>query len=71
MIFDENVIVFDTSGQYIAAALYKGKENIRTIIEFMAKGQAEALMSFLNKLLEVSSLNWSDLSKIGVLYRPR
>ena len=70
MIFDENVIVFDTSDQYIAAALYRGKENIRTEIEFMAKGQAEALMSFLNKLLAVSSLNWSDLSKIGVCTGP-
>ena len=36
----------------------------------MAKGQAEALMSFLNKLLAVSSLNWSDLSKIGVCTGP-
>ena len=70
MIFDENVIVFDTSDRYIAAALYRGKENILTKIEFMAKGQAEALMSFLNKLLAVSSLNWSDMSKIGVCTGP-
>ena len=70
MIFDENVIVFDTSDRYIAAAIYRGKENIRTKIEFMAKGQAEALISFLNRLLAVSSLNWSDLSKIGVCTGP-
>jgi len=70
LIFDENVIVFDTSDQYIAAALYQGKENIQTKIEFMAKGQAEALMSFLDKLLAVSSLTWSDLSKIGVCTGP-
>ncbi len=70
MILDENVIVFDTSDQYIAAALYRGKENIQTKVEFMAKGQAEALMSFLNKLLAASSLNWSDLSKIGVCTGP-
>ena len=70
MIFDENVIVFDTSDQYIAAALYRGKENIRTKIEFMARGQAETLMSSLNELLAVSSLNWSDLSKIGVCTGP-
>ena len=70
MIFDENVIVFDTSDQYVAAALYRGKENIRTKVEFMAKGQAETLMSFLNKLLAFSSLNWSDLSKIGVCTGP-
>ena len=70
MIFDENVIVFDTSDRYIGAALYRGKENILTKIEFMAKGQAEALMSFLNKLLAVSSLNWSDMSKIGVCTGP-
>ena len=70
MIFDENVIVFDTSDRYIGAALYRGKENILTKIEFMAKGQAEALMSFLNELLAVSSLNWSDMSKIGVCTGP-
>ena len=70
MTFDENIIVFDTSDQYIAAALYQGKENIQTKIEFMAKGQAEALLSILNKLLAVSSLNWSDLSKIGVCTGP-
>ena len=70
MIFDENIIVFDTSDRYIGAALYRGKENILTKIEFMAKGQAEALMSFLNKLLAVSSLNWSDMSKIGVCTGP-
>ena len=70
MIFDENVIVFDTSDRYIGAALYRGKENILTKIEFMARGQAEALMSFLNKLLAVSSLNWSDMSKIGVCTGP-
>lgn len=70
MIFDEYVIVFDTSDRYIGAALYRGKENILTKIEFMAKGQAEALMSFLNKLLAVSSLNWSDMSKIGVCTGP-
>ena len=36
----------------------------------MAKGQAETLMSSLNKLLEVSSLGWSDLSKIGICTGP-
>jgi len=70
LIFDENVIVFDTSDQYIAAALYRGKENIRTKIEFMARGQAEKLMCSLNELLAASSLNWSDLSKIGVCTGP-
>jgi tRNA threonylcarbamoyladenosine biosynthesis protein TsaB len=68
--FDETVIVFDTSDQYISAALYRGNKNINSIIEFMAKGQAETLMSSLNELLAVSSLNWSDLSKIGVCTGP-
>ena len=70
MNFDETVIVFDTSDQYISAALYRGNKNINSIIEFMAKGQAETLMSSLNELLAVSSLNWSDLSKIGVCTGP-
>ena len=70
MIFDENVVVFDTSNQYIAAALYIGKQKVRSIIEFMPRGQAERLMSLLNELLEVASLDWSDIAKIGVCTGP-
>ena len=66
MIFDENVVVFDTSNQYIAAALYRGKQEVQSIIEFMPRGQAERLMSLLNELLEGASLDWPDISKIGV-----
>ena len=70
MIFDENVIVFDTSSQYIAAALYRGKQEVQSIIEFMPRGQAERLMSLLNELLEGASLDWPDISKIGVCTGP-
>ena len=70
MIFDQTVIVFDTSDQYIAAALYRGKQKVKATIEFMHRGQAERLMSSLNELLEGSSLNWSDVGKIGVCTGP-
>ena len=70
MIFDENVVVFDTSNQYIAAALYRGNLEVQSIIEFMPRGQAEKLMSLLNDLLERAALNWSDISKIGVCTGP-
>ena len=70
MIFDENVVVFDTSNQYIAAALYRGKQEVQSIIEFMPRGQAEKLMSLLNELLEGAALDWSDISKIGVCTGP-
>ena len=70
MIFDENVVVFDTSNQYIAAALYIGKQKVQSIIEFMPRGQAERLMSLLNELLEGASLDWSDVAKIGVCTGP-
>mgnify|MGYP003312199775 FL=1 len=70
MIFDENVVVFDTSNQYIAAALYRGKQEVQSIIEFMPRGQAERLMSLLNELLEGASLDWSDIAKIGVCTGP-
>ena len=70
MIFDENVVVFDTSNQYIAAALYIGKQKVQSIIEFMPRGQAERLMSLLNELLEGASLDWPDISKIGVCTGP-
>ena len=70
MIFDENVVVFDTSNQYIAAALYRGKQEVQSIIELMPRGQAERLMSLLNELLEGASLDWPDISKIGVCTGP-
>ena len=70
MICDQTVIVFDTSDQYIAAALYRGKQKVKAAIEFMNRGQAERLMSLLNELLEGSSLNWSDVGKIGVCTGP-
>ncbi len=70
MIFDENVVVFDTSNQYIAAALYRGKQKVQSIIEFMPRGQAEKLMSLLSGLLEEASLDWPDISKIGVCTGP-
>ena len=70
MIFDERVVVFDTSNQYIAAALYIGKQKVQSIIEFMPRGQAERLMSLLNELLEGASLDWSDIAKIGVCTGP-
>ena len=70
MIFEENVVVFDTSNRYLAAALYRGKQKIQSIIEFMPRGQAEKLMCLLNELLERASLDWSDISKIGVCTGP-
>ena len=70
MIFDKNVVVFDTSNQYIAAALYCGKQEVHSIIEFMPRGQAERLMSLLYELLEGASLEWPDISKIGVCTGP-
>jgi len=70
LIFDENVVVFDTSNQYVAAAIYSGKQKVQSIIEFMPRGQAERLMSLLNGLLEGASLDWSDIAKIGVCTGP-
>ena len=70
MIFDKTVVVFDTSDHYVAAAIYHGKQEVRTTIEFMRRGQAERLMSLLNELLTGSSLRWQDVSKIGVCTGP-
>ena len=70
MIFDERVVVFDTSNQYIAAALYIGKQKVQSIIEFMPRGQAERLMSLLNELLKGASLDWPDVGRIGVCTGP-
>ena len=64
------MIVFDTSDKHIAAALYRGKENIKTTVESMSKGQAERLIPLLNELLDKAFLSWVDIHRIGVCTGP-
>ncbi len=68
--YNQNVIVFDTSDKYVAAAIYRGEENITTNIESMSKGQAERLIPLLDELLHRSRLNWDDIYRIGVCTGP-
>ena len=66
----KNVIVFDTSDKHIAAALYRGRENIKTTVESMSKGQAERLIPLLNEILDEAFLSWEDIHRIGVCTGP-
>ena len=66
----KNVIVFDTSDKHIAAALYRGRENIKTTVESMSKGQAERLIPLLNEILDEAFLSWEDIYRIGVCTGP-
>ena len=66
----KNVIVFDTSDKHIAAALYRGRENIKTTVESMSKGQAERLIPLLNEILDKAFLSWEDINRIGVCTGP-
>ena len=66
----KNVIVFDTSDKHIAAALYRGRENIKTTVKSMPKGQAEQLFPLLNELLEEAFISWEHIHRIGVCTGP-
>ena len=66
----KNVIVFDTSDKHIAAALYRGRKNLKTTVESMSKGQAERLIPLLNELLDEAFLSWEDIHRIGVCTGP-
>ena len=63
----KNVIVFDTSDKHIAAALYRGREKIKTTVEIMPKGQVERLIPLLNELLDEAFLSWADIHRIGAV----
>ena len=67
---NKNVIVFDTSDKHIAAALYRGRKNIKTTVESMPKGQAERLIPLLNEILDEAFLSWEDIYRIGVCTGP-
>ncbi len=59
------ILVFDTSGPHVAAALlYKGA--LTTKIEDMPRGQTERLMPLCEDLMTQAGLGWTDLSRIGV-----
>ncbi|MBV2358743.1 tRNA (adenosine(37)-N6)-threonylcarbamoyltransferase complex dimerization subunit type 1 TsaB [Thalassococcus sp. CAU 1522] len=61
-----NVLAFDTSGSYCAAAVLRDGETVVTAHEDMARGQAERLMPLLQNLMTDAGLQWSDLDRIGV-----
>lgn len=60
------ILAFDTSAAYCAAALLSGDTIITQTHEEMAKGQAERLMGFLQEILDRNSIDYSDLSALGV-----
>lgn len=60
------VLGFDTSAAHLAAALVSGARVVLQREVAMEKGQAEALMPFLQALLGEAAVEWRDLNRIGV-----
>lgn len=60
------VLGFDTSGGWCAAALVRGGRVLAQHQQRMERGQGEALMPLLERLLAGAGLGWRDLAAIGV-----
>ncbi|NDU99894.1 tRNA (adenosine(37)-N6)-threonylcarbamoyltransferase complex dimerization subunit type 1 TsaB [Pseudoroseicyclus tamaricis] len=58
-------LAFDSSGPYVAAALFAGGDS-HVRVEPMARGQGERLMPLLEELLAEAGADWSDLTALGV-----
>jgi tRNA threonylcarbamoyl adenosine modification protein YeaZ len=59
-------LAFDTSAAHCAAALLLGDQIVACRVDEMAKGQGEHLFSLLGDMLDAGSIDWSDLTAIGV-----
>lgn len=60
------ILAFDTSGPWCAAALLRGTDVIAAIREDMTRGQAERLMPLLEEMLKDHNCDWANLTRIGV-----
>ncbi|MEP2531833.1 tRNA (adenosine(37)-N6)-threonylcarbamoyltransferase complex dimerization subunit type 1 TsaB [Shimia sp.] len=60
------ILAFDTSGPYCAAALMQGAKVLASAYDPMKRGQAEHLMTMLERVLNDANTQWNDLSAIGV-----
>jgi tRNA threonylcarbamoyladenosine biosynthesis protein TsaB len=63
---DGPLLAFDTSGPHLAAALVRDDAPWLTRTVPMEKGQAEALMPFLEALLAEGGLTWANLGALAV-----
>lgn len=63
---DAPLLAFDTSAAHCAAVVVREGRVVQQALEPMARGQAEALMPLLERLLQAERLAWRDLGAIGV-----
>ena len=60
------ILGFDTSGPHVCCAVLRGGAVVAEIHEDMARGQAEALMPMLERVLEQAGIVWADLDALAV-----
>jgi tRNA threonylcarbamoyl adenosine modification protein YeaZ len=60
------ILAFDTSAAHCAAALLCGDRVLASVVEPMAKGQAERLMGLCDALMASANVAFTDLDAIGV-----
>jgi len=63
---DARFLVFDTSAAHCAAAVVRGDALLAGAVEPMARGQAEALVPLLQRLMAEAGCDLSDLTALGV-----
>jgi len=63
---DPLFLVFDTSAAHCAAAVFEGDAMLAGAVEPMARGQAEALVPLLQRLMGEAGRDLTDLTALGV-----
>ena len=63
---DPLLLCWDTSAAHCAATLFRGDVALAAHAEAMGRGQAEALMPALERLLAQAGADWADLTALGV-----
>ncbi|MBN8290748.1 tRNA (adenosine(37)-N6)-threonylcarbamoyltransferase complex dimerization subunit type 1 TsaB [Rhodobacter sp. NTK016B] len=59
------IIAFDTSGPWLSGAVLQGGQVRAQAEQALPKGQGEALIGFLETLLNEAGLGWADLDALG------
>ncbi|MBK1636983.1 tRNA (adenosine(37)-N6)-threonylcarbamoyltransferase complex dimerization subunit type 1 TsaB [Rhodovulum adriaticum] len=62
----QTILAFDTSAAHCAAALLRGDTVIASDRAEMSRGQAEALVPLLERLMAQGGCGWADLDALGV-----
>ena len=64
------ILAFDCSGPACSVALWRDGEVLATERELMERGQAEALMPMIDRIMKAAGVGYGDLARIAVTVGP-